>query len=88
MQPVSRFFFHFSTGRLFTIGSSTLGEIFNPAQDCSDIVDQIPNAQDGFYWIVLPNAKKHKVGFASDITKMFLVRTAIFRILHFFTFRK
>ena len=45
----------------FTTGRSTLGEIFNPAQDCPDIVDQIPEAEDGFYWIVLPNGKKHKV---------------------------
>ena len=46
---------------IFEIDSSTLGEIFNPARDCPDIVDQIPEAQDGFYWIVLPNGKKHKV---------------------------
>ena len=33
------------------IGSSTLGEHFNPAKDCSDIVDNLPEAKDGFYWI-------------------------------------
>ena len=32
-------------------GSSTLGEKFNPAKDCSDIVDNLPEAKDGFYWI-------------------------------------
>ena len=47
----------------FITDSSTLGEIFNPARDCPDIVEQIPEAEDGFYWIVLPNGKKHKVRF-------------------------
>ena len=51
----------------FPIGSSTLGEIFNPARDCSNIVEQIPEAEDGFYWIILPNGKKHKVGFEHSI---------------------
>ena len=51
----------------FTTGSSTLGETFNPAQDCPDIVDQIPGAEDGFYWINFPNGKKHKVGFGHNI---------------------
>ncbi|XP_028402956.1 uncharacterized protein LOC114525736 [Dendronephthya gigantea] len=45
----------------FADGSPTLGEIFNPARDCPDIVDQLPEAKDGFYWIVLPNGTKHKV---------------------------
>ena len=44
--------------------SSTLGEIFNPARDCPHIVEQIPEAEDGFYWIRLPNGKKHKINFA------------------------
>ena len=51
----------------FTTGSSTLGEIFSPAKDCPDIVDQIPGAEDGFYWILLPNGKKHKVSFGHNI---------------------
>ena len=33
------------------IGSSTLGEQFNPAKDCSDIVENLSQAKDGFYWI-------------------------------------
>ncbi|CAB4023147.1 Hypothetical predicted protein, partial [Paramuricea clavata] len=41
--------------------SPTLGEIFNPARDCPDIVDQLPEAEDGFYWIVLPKGTKHKI---------------------------
>ena len=41
-------------------GSSTLGEIFNPVQDCPDVVDKLPGAKDGFYWIILKN-KVHKV---------------------------
>ena len=43
------------------IGSSTLGEEFNPARDCSDIVDHLPGATDGFYWISYDNKTKHKV---------------------------
>ena len=43
------------------IGSSTFGEVFDPARDCSDIVDYLPEAPDGFYWIVKNNKKKHKV---------------------------
>ncbi len=38
-----------------------MGEIFNPARDCPDIVDQLPEAEDGFYWIVLPKGTKQKV---------------------------
>ncbi|CAB4015197.1 Hypothetical predicted protein, partial [Paramuricea clavata] len=44
-----------------TYSSPTLGEIFNPARDCSDIVDQLPEAEDGFYWFVLPKSTKHKI---------------------------
>ncbi len=33
------------------LGSSTVGEYFNPALDCSDVVDRVPDATDGFYWI-------------------------------------
>ncbi|CAB4000836.1 dual 3, 5 -cyclic-AMP and -GMP phosphodiesterase 11-like, partial [Paramuricea clavata] len=40
--------------------SSTLGEIFNPAKDCSDIVDNLPGAKDGFYWIKHNKAKLSK----------------------------
>ena len=43
------------------IGSSTLGENFNPAKDCSDIVDYIPGAKDGFYWIKSAKGKLLKV---------------------------
>ena len=43
------------------IGSSTLGENFNPAKDCSDIVDNIPGAKDGFYWIKSGKEKLLKV---------------------------
>ena len=43
------------------IGSPTLGEHFNPAKDCSDIVDNLPEATDGFYWIKPTNGKLSKV---------------------------
>jgi hypothetical protein len=35
----------------FVLGSSTVGEYFDPAIDCSDVVDRVPDAADGFYWI-------------------------------------
>jgi hypothetical protein len=34
-------------------GSPTLGERFNPAKDCLDIVENVHAAKDGFYWIQL-----------------------------------
>ena len=37
--------------KTFFLGSSTLGEYFDPAVDCSDVVDRVPDAKDGFYWI-------------------------------------
>ncbi len=43
------------------VGSSTLGEVFNPAKDCSDIVDHLPGAKDGFYWISLIDNKTNEV---------------------------
>ena len=48
---------------VFYIGSSTLGENFNPAKDCSDIVDNLPEAKDGFYWIKHTRGKLSKVFF-------------------------
>ena len=47
--------------QLFIKGSETLGEIFDPAKDCSDIVDRVPDAKDGFYWIQLGSDKMQKV---------------------------
>ena len=44
-----------------SIGSSTLGEKLNPAKDCSDIVDNLPGAKDGFYWIKYNKLKLSKV---------------------------
>ena len=44
-----------------SVGSSTLGENFNPAKDCSDIVDNLPEAKDGFYWIKHTKGKPSKV---------------------------
>ncbi|CAB4025356.1 Hypothetical predicted protein, partial [Paramuricea clavata] len=41
-------------------GSNTLGEFINPAYDCSHVINQDPQAKDGFYWINLKvlDAKK------------------------------
>ena len=46
---------------IFFIGSPTLGEHFNPAKDCSDIVDNLREAKDGFYWIKTTERKLSKV---------------------------
>ena len=46
-------------------GSPTIGEEFDPAKDCSDIVDNLPDAKDGFYWILLGKNKVQKVCYQS-----------------------
>ena len=46
---------------MFFLGSSTYGESFNPAKDCSDIVDNLAKAEDGFYWVSLNKKKPQKV---------------------------
>lgn len=45
----------------FVDGSPTNGESVNPAKDCSDVVDNVPEAQDGFYWVSLNKQKPHQV---------------------------
>ena len=50
------------THAITIIGSPTIGESFDPARDCSDIVDNLPEAKDGFYWIALDKNKAQKVG--------------------------
>jgi hypothetical protein len=64
--------------QLFLTGTSTLGEIFNPAQDCADIVDQVPNAEDGFYWIILPKGTKQKVCARLDLCHVTFFNTISF----------
>ena len=56
-----------SNFNILYIGSSTLGENFNPAKDCSDIVDNIPGAKDGFYWIKSAKGKLLKVILTKNI---------------------
>jgi hypothetical protein len=51
-----------------SVGSSTLGENFNPAKDCSDIVENLPEAKDGFYWIKHTKGKG-KPSKVPDLTK-------------------
>jgi hypothetical protein len=46
---------------IHAIGTPTIGENFDPAKDCSDIVDNLPKAKDGFYWIALGKNKVQKV---------------------------
>ena len=53
------------------IGSPTLGEHFNPAKDCSDIVDNLPEATDGFYWIKPTKGKLSKVKIIKNSQKRY-----------------
>lgn len=43
------------------IGSTPPGELFNPAYDCSEILDKDAKAKDGFYWIRLNGSEPIKV---------------------------
>jgi hypothetical protein len=45
----------------FSIGSCTLGERFDPVNYCLDIVDNLPNLEDGYYWVTLNTTKPRKV---------------------------
>ena len=58
---------------IFT-GSPTLGEHFNPAKDCSDIVDNLPEAKDGFYWIKPTKGKLSKVNMHYEYPDIDLIR--------------
>ena len=58
---VSWIVFMYLNFNILHTGSSTLGENFNPANDCSDIVDNIAGAKDGFYWIKSAKGKLLKV---------------------------
>jgi hypothetical protein len=40
---------------------NTVGEFFNPGYDCSNILDNIPDATDGFYWINIRRQIPRKV---------------------------
>ena len=42
-------------------GSNPTGEYFNPAYDCSDALNKISEAKDGFYWINLSGNVPKKV---------------------------
>ena len=42
-------------------GSNPTGEYFNPAYDCSDALNKISEAKDGFYWIKLSGNVPKKV---------------------------
>ena len=39
----------------------TVGEFFNPGLNCSDILDKLDDAKDGFYWITLKRSNPVKV---------------------------
>ena len=57
---------HLNFNILYT-GSLTLGEHFNPAKDCSDIIDNLLDAKDGFYWIKSTKGKLLKVNLVTNI---------------------
>lgn len=43
------------------IGFPSLSQEFDPAKDCSDIVDHLQDAKDDFYWISMGGGKVEKV---------------------------
>ena len=46
----------------FFLGTKkTVGEFFNPGLNCSDILDKLDDAKDGFYWITLKRSNPVKV---------------------------
>ena len=42
-------------------GSTPIGEYFNPAFDCSDIIDKEKDPESGLYWVNLETAKRRQV---------------------------
>ena len=46
---------------IFPGSKKTAGEFFNPGLNCSDILDQRDDANDGFYWITLNVSNPVKV---------------------------
>ena len=48
-------------------GSNPTGEFFNPAYDCSDVLNKISGAKDGYYWIKLSGNLPKKVLYTSDM---------------------
>ena len=46
----------------FPGSKKTVGEYFNPGLNCSDILDRLDDAKDGFYWITLKSSNPVKVG--------------------------
>ena len=46
---------------LFPRSKKTAGEFFNPGLNCSDILNQCDDANDGFYWIILNGSNPVKV---------------------------
>ena len=52
----------FSDITSFFLGTKkTVGEFFNPGLNCSDIMDKLDDAKDGFYWITLKRSNPVKV---------------------------
>ena len=52
----------FSDITSFLLGTKkTVGEFFNPGLNCSDILDKLDDAKDGFYWITLKRSNPVKV---------------------------
>ena len=43
------------------LGDAHLGEFLNPGYNCTDILNHVEDATDGFYWITLGTDTKRKV---------------------------
>ena len=46
---------------IFLGSKNTVGELFNPGLNCSDILDKSEDNKDGFYWITLKLSNPVKV---------------------------
>ena len=68
-------------------GSNSTGEFFNPAYDCSDALDKISEAKDGFYWIKLSgNIPKKVVLYISHVFLLHFMIMIKFTTLLYNTF--
>ena len=52
---MNRFFNRLHKAIYLLIKGISYGNVFDPAKDCSDIMDRVPEARTGIYWIQTEN---------------------------------
>ena len=60
---------------------NSVGEFFNPGLNCSDILDKLEDAKDGFYWITLKGSNPIKVGVFMNLIFSFLFINRLLNVL-------